>query len=139
MSVEENKKSLYRCFEEVWNKGDLSVIPEVISPDYVGISPGGEMRGLEAFEQMVKNQRAAMPDLHWSIDEVYGEGDTLAVRLTTTGTFTGKMGDIEPTGKRVNFQLVLINRYVDGKCVEATSFADRITQYQQLGLPIPAE
>ncbi len=137
MSVEQNKESLRRCFEEVWNRGDLSVIPEVISPDYVGYSPGATVKGLDGFEQMVRSQRTAMPDIHWSIDEVYGEGDTLAVRLTTTGTFTGKMGDTEPTGKRVNIQLVLINRYVDGKCVEATSFADRLTQYQQLGIPIP--
>lgn len=137
MSVEENKNSCYRCFEEVWNKGDLAVIPEVISPDYTGYSPGGTMKGLDSFVQMVKNQRAAMPDMHWTIDEIYGDGDTLAVRLTTTGTFTGKMGDIEPTGKQANIPLVLINRYKDGKCYESTSFSDRITQYQQLGIPMP--
>ena len=37
MSLEENKKSCYRCFEEIGNKRDMSVIPEVIAPDYVAL------------------------------------------------------------------------------------------------------
>jgi len=135
MSVEENKKSCYRCFEEVWNKGDLSVIPEVISPNYINTNSGA--KGLELFEQSVKNQRTAMPDMKYTVDEVVGEGDTLAVRLTLTGTFTGMIGDTEPTGKSLNYKQVLINRYLDGKCIEATNFSDMRSYYQQLGLPLP--
>ena len=135
MSVEENKKSAYRCFEEIWNKGDYSVIPEVMSPDYINTDSGD--KGLEKFEQSVKNSRTAFPDLHYTVDEVFGEGDTLAVRLTLTGTFTGKRGDVEPTGKSLNYKQVLINRYKDGKCFEATNFSDYLSYFQQLGLPIP--
>ncbi len=135
MSVEQNKASLYRCFEEIWNKGDLSVIPEVISPDYVD----GTRKGLKDFEQMVKNSRAAMPDGHFKIEQVVGEGDTLAIRLTFTGTFTGKMGDTEPTGKKGSYTLILFNRYVDGKCVEANAFTDSLTMYRQFGIPLPKE
>ena len=80
-----------------------------------------------------------MPDIHWNIDEMIGEGDKLAIRLTITGTFTGKFGDIEPTGNKINFSLVHINRYIDGKCVESTAFEDRIKLYSQLGLSIPEE
>jgi len=135
MSVEQNKASMYRCFEEIWNKGDLSVIPEVISPDYVD----GIRKGLKDFEQMVKQQRAAMPDLHYTIDQVVGEGDTLAIRLTLTGTFKNKSGDIEPTGKKGSYTHVLFNRYVNGKCVEATAFGDTLTFYRQWGIPLPKE
>lgn len=125
MSVEENKKSCYRCFEEVWNKGDLSVIPEVISPDYVGNNVPEKITGLDGFEKMVKDVLAAIPDLHYSIDYVFGEGDKLAVHLTTTGTQTGKYGDIEPTGEPFNSMGLLINRYVDGKCVESTAYSSQ--------------
>lgn len=133
MSVEENKKSCYRCFEEIWNKGDLSVIPEVISPDYVD----GTRKGIKDFEQYVKNNRAAFPDLHISIDQVIGEGDTLAIRLTWAGSFKNKMGDIEPTGKKGSYTFVLFNRYVNGKCVEATSFGDTLAFYKEWGIPLP--
>jgi predicted ester cyclase len=136
MSVKQNKTSMYRCFEEIWNKGDLSVIPEVISPDYVD---NGGRKGVKDFEQYVKASRASMPDQHWTIDQVVGEGDTLAIRLTVTGTFTGKMGDVKPTGKKGSYTFVLFNRYVDGKCVEATSFGDTLAYYRQWGIPLPKE
>ena len=113
MSVEENKKSAYRCFEEVWNKGDLSVIPEVISPDYVGHNVPQEITGLDSFEKMVKDALAATPDLHYAIEDVFGEGDKLTITATITGTQAGEPFKIAG---------VLINRYVDGKCVEATAY-----------------
>ena len=137
-AVEKNKASMHRCFEEVWNKGALAVIPEVISPDYVGQTAASTTRGLAAFEQSVRNGRAAMPDLHYAIDSVVGEGDTLAIRLTLTGTFTGKMGDTAPTGKRLNLRMALFNRYADGKCIESIYPGNRQTANQQLGIPEPA-
>ena len=118
MSVEENKKSAYRCFEEVWNKRDLSVIPEVISPDYID----GDVKGIEGFKNLANNLLTAMPDLHCAISDVFGEGDKLAISLTLTGTQTGKVGDTEPTGEAVNAEIVYLNHYVDGKCVESTSY-----------------
>ncbi len=139
MSVEQNIAAMRRVFEEVYNKGNLSVIPEVISPQYVAYSSvRGELgRGLAFYEQGVKNQRAAFPDLHYSVDSVVGQGDTLAIRLTVTGTMKGKMGNNEPTGKYSALKMMLFNKYVDGKCVEATNYFDSANLYKQLGLPYP--
>jgi predicted ester cyclase len=135
VSVEENKKSCYRCFEEIWNQGDYSVIPEVISPDYVG----GDIKGLDGFEQMVKNSRSTMPDLHYTVDEVVGEGETLMLKLSLTGTYSGKVANMDIEGKPLNISFVLVNRYKDGKCIEATSFVNVLDYLQQLGVPIPPE
>ena len=123
MSVEDNKKSLYRCFEELWNKRDLSVLPEVISSEYAGYSAQGEVRGLDGFENMISNYSTAVPDFHWTVDDVFGEGDRLAAFVTVTGTNTGKVGDTEPTGESMKNVTLLINRYVDGKCVESTPYS----------------
>ena len=81
MSVEENKKSAYRCFEEVWNKRDLSVIPEVIAPNYVGNNPEANYNGLDGFERLVKVYNTAVPDMHWTVEDIFGEGDKLAIRI----------------------------------------------------------
>ena len=122
MSVEENKKSCYRCFDEVWNKRDFSVIPEVISPDYVGHNVPQEIKGLDGFEKMVKDALDSVPDGKVAVDDVFGEGDKLAVHITMTGTATKKVGNVEP-GKPIRAVTVLINRYVDGKCVESTPYS----------------
>lgn len=140
MSVEENKKSFYRCFDEIWNKRDSSAIPELISPDYVGVSFQGEVRGLEGFQQMVKNQLTSMPDLQYKVDEVFGEEDKVMGHITITGTqAAGKLGNYDISGKKVNYTFVLINRYVDGKCIESTGYGNPLDLLQQLGVPLPSE
>ena len=41
MSVEQNKATLYRNFDEIWNNRNLALIPELVSPDYVGTNVFG--------------------------------------------------------------------------------------------------
>ena len=43
MSVEENKATLNRMYDEVWNKGDMAVVGELVSPEY----QYGEIQGPE--------------------------------------------------------------------------------------------
>jgi len=54
VSANENKATVRRVPDEVFNQGNLSVLDELIAPDYVlhdaGV-PGGELRGLEAFKE----------------------------------------------------------------------------------------
>ena len=35
MSVEENKENIRRHVDEIWHKGNMEVIPELIAPNYV--------------------------------------------------------------------------------------------------------
>jgi predicted ester cyclase len=137
MSVEENKATLRRTFDELLNKGNTSIIPELISTDYVHVAPLGEYKGLEGYKQWLTELRTAMPDLWAKIDEIVAEGDTVAARISLGGTFTGKLGDYEPTGKPVNISAAYFYRYKDGKEVEAVPFIDTLTLFQQLGVSPP--
>ena len=58
--------------------------------------------------------RRAFPDARWRVDLVLGEDDFVAARWTATGTFTGKWGDVEPTGKVATFSGVNIYRFNQG-------------------------
>ena len=115
MSVEENKAVIRRVAEEVFNKGDMSVVPELIAPDYVYHSPFGGFKGPEGFTQFIGMTRNALPDIHMTIDDMIGEGEKLAVRLSFTGTFKGKFGDMEPTGKQINMKSAYFYRFENGK------------------------
>ncbi len=139
MSVEQNIASMRRCFEEVWNRGNLAAVPELISERYVSYSTqkGETGTGLSAFEQNVKNWRTAIPDLHCAVDWVAGAGEWLEARLTFTGTFTGRWEDTEPTGRPIYHRFSLFSRYVDGKCVEATTCSNPDGLARGSGLPIP--
>jgi predicted ester cyclase len=139
MSVEENKKTLQRNFDEIWNKRNLSLIPELVSPDYVGTNVFGVSKGHDGYEQMVKNSTTTMPDLLYTVDEVVGEGDTLMAKITLTGTYTGKLGNLDISGKKIKGTTVLVNKYVDGKVKESTAYSNPLETLKQLGVTIPPE
>ena len=129
MSVEENKAVVRRLVDEVWNKGNLAVVPEVIASDYVYVDPmGREFRGPEGVTQVVIAQRTRLPDLHVTIDDMVGEGDVLAVRSTWRGTFRGRQGHIP---------CAMFYRFKDGKEVEALEFINMLDLYKQMGVPPP--
>ena len=133
-----NKESLRKQIEEVWNKGNLEIIPEVISTDFSMMDLSGvELKGPEGFSQMVTFWRSMFPDLHFTIVDMVAEGDKVAAHVTYTGTFTGPFGDIEPTGKQVNMTEATFYIFKDGKVIGQTIFLDFLSFYQQSGIPIP--
>jgi len=138
MSVEENKENIRRHVE-VFNTGDLSIVDELIAPNYIAQSPAGEAKGPDGFRQVVVTMRSTFPDLHYTIDDMVAEGDWVAVRYTLTGTFTGELGGIAPTGKKLTRTEAIFHRFEGGKQIEMFGYLDRLTAYQQLGIPIPTE
>ena len=68
------------------------------------------------------------------------EGDTVVVRGTTSGTQTGAMQGIPPTGKQFKVAGIDIFRVVDGKIVEPWDAVDQLGMLQQLGvIPAPGQ
>ena len=140
MSAEENKNNIRRHVDEIWHKGNLEVVDELIAPNYVLRNPqGDDITGTDGFKQMATSQLTAIPDIHFTIDHMIAEGDYVAVQYTSTGTFTGKAGDIEPTGKKFTQQQAIVYRFEGGKQVETWVYRDLLSMYRQLGIPISAE
>ena len=135
MGVEENKEVVRRFVDEVFNKGDFSVIPDLISPDYLMNAPAGKIEGQEGVKEYVAMVRRAFPDLNITIEEMAGEGDTVAVRLKWEGTFAGRFMDYEPTRRRVSMKEALFHRFADGRQLEVIPYyADQPTLLQQMGI-----
>jgi len=140
MSVEENKAILrHKHEEELFNKGNLAVADEIISPDYVYHSVVGEIKGPEGVKQMVTTLRAAFPDIHFTIDDMVAEGDDVAVRYTWTGTHRGEYMGIAPTGKQINVKMGCFYRFAGGKEVELVTYVDMLSLFQQLGATPPSQ
>jgi predicted ester cyclase len=135
MSVEQNKTTLKRMYEEVWNTGDVSKVSELASPDY----EYGDYKGPEGWGQVITLVRSAFPDLHYTIDQVIGEGDTLAYRLTAKGTHLGKYGNFEPTGKKVTLTQWFFSNFKEGKLLNTVAIGDMLSLLQQMGYLPPTE
>ncbi len=142
MSTEDNKATLRRFFEEVWNRGNLAVIEELLSSNHLFHEPNSlePIRGREGFRQYVMMNRNAFPDVHITIEDLIAEGDKVVNRFTFTGTQTGDLLGIPPTGKRVTVTAIVISHFVAGKIVESCINSDRLGMLQQLGvIPTPGQ
>ena len=138
MSTEENKAVLRRVAEEIFNKGDLAVVDEVIAPNYVYHGSGGqEYKSPEGFKQIVTMFRTAFPDLHMTVEDMVAEGDKVAQRITIRGTHKGELMGIAPTGKQVTDTGIIIVRFAGGKEVEAWGITDLLGMMQQMGVAPP--
>ena len=88
----------------------------------------------------VQRAHVAFHDYHEELEEMIAEGDKVVVRLTITGTQLGQWGPLQPTGKQVRFEELVILRFVDGKVVEQRGLPDNLAALRQLGVvPTPRE
>ncbi len=141
-TVEANKAVLARHFNQVLNQGLLDVVDEIYTNDYVLDAPvrsdgSSQSRGLtqgrEQLKQRVTLFRTAFPDIHFSQDDVVGEGDTVVVRYNFSGTQRGVFAGIQPEGRSISIMGILIAHLENGKIREAWSAFDSAELMKQLG------
>ena len=135
---EANKALVRRGIEEAVNKGNFSVVDEIVSTDYVYREPTvGEKRGRAGFRELITMYRNAFPDVTLTIDEQIAEGDKVVTRWNATGTHRGELFGTAPTGKQVRIQGIIVSRIANGKIVEETEVYDALGMLRQLGA-VPA-
>lgn len=130
---EKNKTIVKRNIEEIWNKGNIAVVDEILATNYIRHLPGGkEIRGREAYREYVKRYYNTFPDLRFTIEDLITAGDYVVLRWSCVGTHTGEaMGP--PTGKKFKLTGIVIYRLAGGKMAEDWSEFDRLVLMNQLG------
>lgn len=133
---EGNKFVIRRSFEELWNKGNLSLADELFTPNYEhhDASSPDFGRGPESEKKRATLYRTAFPDLQLTIEDIIAEGQTVMARWSCRGTHKGDLSGIAPTGKQVNISGVSIARFTNGKMVEGWVNWDALGLMQQLGV-----
>jgi predicted ester cyclase len=136
--MEDKKALLHRLFDDVINKGDLDLIDELFTDDFVDHGPMGDMQGPQAFKDLVGRWRSAVPDVHCELDHIIVDGDIAAWLVHTTGTHTGDGLGFPATGK--SFETVSANlvRFSEGRAAEHWAEQGMFPMLVQLGLiPVP--
>ena len=133
---EENKAISRRFFEEMINQGTLSVADEIVSSDFVNHDPANPsgFNGPEGLKQLVTKYRTGFPDIRLTIEDMFAEGDRVAVRWTWSGTHQGDLEGIAPTGKHTAGSGISIHRFSDGKIEEHWENWDALGLMKQLGV-----
>jgi steroid delta-isomerase-like uncharacterized protein len=140
MSTEQNKALVRHMVEEVFNRGNMDQLDELLAPDFVEHEelPPGIPPGREAPKALFGMLHSAFPDFQATIEDIVAEGDKVVIRMTWTGTQKGEFMGVPPTGKRISWAVIDIVRMVEGKGVEHWGLMDQMSLMHQLGaMPAP--
>ena len=133
---ENNKAVVRRLLEEVWNKGNLSLVDELFTPNFEfhDASTPDLGRGPESEKKRVTLYRNAFPDLRITIEDMIAEGETVVTRWSCRGTHKGDLSGIAPTGKPITISGITVSRFANGKIAQGYANWDALGMMQQLGI-----
>ena len=126
-SETKKNKAIVRRFEEELARGNLDVIDELASPDFVDRSlvPGqGPTR--EGFKRSVAEILDAFRIISFTIEEQIAEGDTVVTKYTERSVIRGEFAGLPPTGTEETFEGIYIHRISNGKIIEEWSQANTL-------------
>jgi steroid delta-isomerase-like uncharacterized protein len=106
--TEQNKETVSRALDELYNKGNLQLADEFYAEEYVWHNVSGpDVHGSKGMEEHVGAVRQAFPDIHIAVEEMIAENDKVVTRWTITGTHKGDLTGIPPTDVQVRFTGIL--------------------------------
>jgi predicted ester cyclase len=130
---EEKNAALIKKLFALVEKGDYVGAAELVAPTFRG-HIAGQTLDRDAWLGFAKMFMGGFPDGVHTWDEVITKGDRVVMLTTFTGTHTGEFNGIAPTGKRISFPAILVDRVVDGRVVEHRGEFDPTIMMKQLGV-----
>ena len=94
------------------------------------------MHGKNEVQEFVATTLAAYPDFAMVRKSSFGAGPWLATEWVMTGTHTGDLEGMPPTGKSFSVRGVSISEFYRGKISRHTDYWNLYSLLQQLRLPV---
>ena len=118
---EENMKVVRRLLEEVWTRGELSLLPEIVAENSVAypMPQMGALHGSEGYMQFIAIYKGVFHDMTFHIEDQFASGNKVATRWTAR--VTDAAGDAQTeanTGEQVTIEGTTITHHdSDGKII----------------------
>ena len=139
MSTNDNKEAVRRLAHEGWSAHRFSAFDDFFSEDavWLGLPPEwGD--GIEQIKRAASFWFEVLPDFVFRVEDLTAEEDRVAFHWDAEGTHEGELFGVAPTGKRVTFSGVAVQRFKDGKCVHYREVFDKAGLMEQLGVKLPS-
>ena len=128
-------ENIIRTFiDEAFNQGNLSILEEVIHPEYQYWSPDSQLKGIGQLRKFIQAFRNAFPDLNLQIDDFFSANNRTCTAFTLRGTHEQNFMGIPATKKPVEVHGMVIGRIKDNKILEDREILDNLSFFQQLGV-----
>ena len=97
----------------------------MLDPTLVNHDPDGQTTDYAGFLEFIRKTRAALPDIHFTIDDMIAEDGKVATRVTIHAT-QRQAGSVSPAAQPVAWSGIGIIRVRDGRIVEQWTDTDSI-------------
>ena len=108
--------------------------PELCAPGYVAVLGGNPPMPREGHEQFARAFYAAFPDIRHEVQDVFANGDRVAVRFVLHGTHTGPFFGIPATGRPVTIAAHVLMQVADGRVTRLAGIFDEAGMLRQIGV-----
>jgi steroid delta-isomerase-like uncharacterized protein len=134
-AVLERNKAVARAVFDVWSTGDIERLDELVASDVVHHDPYDPHAadGLVGMKRTIETNRSAFPDMELTVEDQVAESDKVVTRWRAEMTHTGDLAGAAPTGRRVTLRGITIDRFENGKIVEAWRSMDTLGLLQGVG------
>ena len=124
-----------REYLENWNRRDWRAYRELLDDQYTYTGGDGEtQRGPEAGLAVGQMFANAFPDGRIEVRQIHSAGDTAIVEFTGSGTHSGDLMGIAPTGRRISMPVCNVVTTRAGKIVSEREYMDMAHLMRQLGV-----
>jgi predicted ester cyclase len=116
---------VHRFYDDLWNRWDDELVPAVLAPtfEFRG-SLGTSTVGLDGWRGYRDAIRAGSSDFHNAVVTLVCEDDAAAARLLYSGTHTGPLLGLAPTGRRFEYAGAAFFTVADGLLTSAWVLGD---------------
>ena len=134
---EDASKALVREFFKAIDAGNLTIVRELLSADFVLRAPAlPNPWGIEELVHDIREFYTAFPNSAHVIDDLIAEEDRVAVRLNVYGTHEAEFQGMPATGREIRIAGTHVLRIEGDKIREFWALEDTLGWMQQLGMEL---
>jgi len=123
---------LYEALNEPTEKDVPALLANATNPDYRSCSTNSDCLSRDQLAEVFTALGKIIPDLNWTIKDIWTSGNRIVVRGEATGTPTGELFGVKPTGK--SFKTISIDMFTvrDGKLATAYHVENWLAAMEQI-------
>jgi steroid delta-isomerase-like uncharacterized protein len=137
LNNDQRKEIITRFIQEIWNEGNVEAADQYVAPKYTVFHDPGDPWNkqeldLKGYKDRVRLSRAPFPDQRFALQELFADGNAVAVTWLWTGTHRGDMPGFPATGRVIAMSGITVYYFDGDRLTGHWQITDRLGVYQQL-------
>jgi len=123
---------LYDALNQPAEKDVHALLAEAANPDYRSYTTNDDWLTRDEIAEVFQMLGSVIPDLCWTIEDIQTFGDQIVVRGKATGTPTGELFGLKPTGKSFKTMAIDVFTVKNGRLASAYHVENWVAALQQI-------